>query len=209
MAIVPWDVLIPFIVTCSIIELTPGPNMAYLAVLSASDGRRAGFAAVGGVALGLLTIGAMVALGLAALISSFPIAYQALKWGGVFYLLWLAWDGWHTENETSPGTISKDMNSFKFFKRGLITNLLNPKAAIFYVAILPDFIQASSHVVMQAIILTVVYVAIATAIHTFIVMLAGAARVFFEDQKRSLVIRRVLSLFLVGIAFWFAWDIPS
>ena len=77
--------------------------MAYLAVLSATMGRRAGFAATAGVAFGLLIVGLGAALGLAAVISNSRWLYEALRWGGALYLLWLAWEGWRGEEETSPG----------------------------------------------------------------------------------------------------------
>ncbi|MCB1783495.1 MAG: LysE family translocator [Alphaproteobacteria bacterium] len=198
-------VYLSFILTCMIIESTPGPNMAYLAVLSASNGRRAGFAATLGIALGLLIIGIAAALGVATLISNSNIAYQALRWGGIAYLLWLAWDGWKEEPENSPvktNTPQAHANR-KYFRRGLIVNLLNPKAAVFYVAILPGFIAASSGATVQAVTLTVTYVMVATAIHSVIVTLAGTAQKFLEDQKRRLIARRVLSLALVIIAIWF------
>lgn len=193
-----------FIMTCLIIESTPGPNMAYLAVLSASNGRRAGFAATLGIALGLLMIGIAAALGVAALISNSHLAYQLLRWGGVGYLLWLAWDGWREEPETSPGKTDGPPQHAKFFRRGLIVNLLNPKAAVFYVAILPGFIAASSSAVVQAVTLTVTYVMVATAMHSLIVALAGTAQKFLEDRQRRLIARRILSLALAAIALWFA-----
>ena len=112
--------------TCFVIELTPGPNMAYLAVLSASTGRRAGFAATAGVALGLLIVGLAAALGLAALIASSRPLYEALRWAGVFYLFWLAWEGWRGE-DTSPIEANVIPDDSRFFLRGLVTNLLNPK----------------------------------------------------------------------------------
>lgn len=193
-----------FVMTCLIIESTPGPNMAYLAVLSAGNGRKAGFAATLGIALGLLIIGIAAALGVATLISNSELAYQLLRWGGVGYLLWLAWDGWRVEPETSPGKMDGPAEYAKFFRRGLIVNLLNPKAAVFYVAILPGFITASSSAVMQAVTLTVSYVIVATAMHSLIVALAGTAQKFLEDRKRRLIARRVLSVALAAIALWFA-----
>ena len=90
--IVTFETLLAFILTCLVIELTPGPNMAYLALLSASIGRRAGFAATLGVALGLLIVGLAAALGLAAVIANSRLLYEALRWAGVLYLFWLAWE---------------------------------------------------------------------------------------------------------------------
>lgn len=195
--------LISFIMTCMVIEATPGPNMAYLAVLSASYGRKAGFATTLGIALGLLIIGMMAALGIATLISNSPVAYQTLRWGGAAYLLWLAWDGWGEEPETSPGQADNVTQHTKFFRRGLIINLLNPKAAVFYIAILPGFIASTSSAITQAITLTATYVFIATAIHSLIVLLAGTAQKFMEDRKQRMIVRRILSLALAVIAIWF------
>lgn len=202
------EAYLSFIITCTVIELTPGPNMAYLAVLSASDGRKAGFAATLGIALGLLVVGIAAALGVAALISSSALAYQALRWGGILYLFYLAYDGWRDEEvETSAGKAAHAKpDNAKFFKRGLIVNLLNPKAAVFYVAILPSFILPESALTMQAVILTITYVVIATMIHSAIVMMAGAAQAFMMDARRRLIVRRVLSAALAVIAIWFAWE---
>ncbi len=176
--------------------------MAYLAVLSASVGRRAGFAATLGVALGLLIVGLAAALGLAAAISNSRWLYEMLRWGGALYLLWLAWEGWRGEEETSPGKADAATENSKFFMRGLVTNLLNPKAGIFYIAILPTFVDETRPLVGQTVTLSFIYVAVATLIHGTIVLLADAARPWLEDERRSMIVRRVLSLLLVGIAIW-------
>ncbi len=178
--------------------------MAYLAILSASHGKRAGFAAVIGIAMGLCIVGIAAALGVATAISHSLFMYQLLRWFGISYLLWLAWNGWKEAKETSTGVIKETLPQAKFFKSGLITNLLNPKAFIFYIAILPTFIAAPVHVLGQTITLTLVYVAIATAIHCFIVMLAGSANKIFEKPQEIFILRRILSLMLVAVALWFA-----
>jgi threonine/homoserine/homoserine lactone efflux protein len=198
--------LAAFVLTCLIIELTPGPNMAYLAVLSAGNGRRAGFAATLGIALGLLIVGVGAALGLAALISSSRLLYEGLRWGGVAYLLWLAWDGWRDATETSPARTDGNAIEATVFTRGLITNLLNPKAAVFYVAVLPTFVDAVQPVLGQTVLLSIVYVSVATAIHATIVSLTGTARPFLEDPDRSRIVRRGLSLALGAIAVWFVFS---
>ena len=202
MATVTLGALSAFAVTCLVIELTPGPNMAYLAVLSASKGRRAGFAATLGVTLGLLVVGLAAALGLAALIVNSRMLYQALRWGGVLYLLWLAYEGWRGDEETSPGTATAAASASKYFVHGLVTNLLNPKAGIFYIAVLPTFVTETRPIVGQAVSLSLVYVAIATMVHSIVVLLADAARPWLEDERRSMIVRRALSLLLVGIAVW-------
>lgn len=193
-----------FIFTCLIIELTPGPNMAYLAILSASHGRRAGFAAVLGVALGLGVVGLAAALGIAAAIANSPFAYQALRWLGVIYLLGLAWSGWKEGQETSAGIVEENIPHARFFRNGLITNLLNPKAAIFYIAILPTFIVAPVDILTQTITFTLIYVAIASLVHCAVVMTASYANSIFKETRDILIVRRVLSLLLAAVALWFA-----
>ncbi len=203
------NLLLGFITTCIIIELTPGPNMAYLAIISITEGKKSGFFTTLGIALGLLTIGIAAALGIATLITSSPALYQALRVGGILYLLWLAWDGWKTE-EKDPD-IKQDIytQNIKNFRRGLVTNLLNPKAGLFYIAVLPTFISSSSPIAAQAIGLTCLYVFIATTIHIMIVMLAGTARNFLQDTHKRMIVRRILSALLALIALWFAWSTQS
>ena len=96
MQLVPFETVVAFATTCLVIELTPGPNMGYLALLTATQGRRAGTAAALGVGLGLLAVGLAAALGLTAIISNSYILYELLRWGGVAYLLWLSWEAWQT-----------------------------------------------------------------------------------------------------------------
>jgi threonine/homoserine/homoserine lactone efflux protein len=198
------SLLFPFVITCLIIELTPGPNMGYLAIVSATVGQRAGLATTLGIALGLMIIGIAAALGLAALISNSPLLYQILRWAGVCYLLWLAWEGWRGENDNSPANIN-NADPGKYFIRGLVTNLLNPKAGLFYVAVLPGFVDPSQPVTSQLIILSVLYVVIASAIHFTIVLLASTARKLLDDPEKNKLVRRILSLNLAGIALWFGW----
>ena len=206
MPYISLDTFSAFALTSLAIELTPGPNMAYLAVLSVGHGRRAGIAATLGIALGLLIVGVGAALGLAALISRSNLLYEALRWAGFAYLMWLAWEGWHGATETSPARPQIKEADSAFFKRGLITNLLNPKAAVFYIAVLPRFVEARNPVLGQTVTLSVVYVLIATAIHVTIVLLAGSARPFLEDPDRTRNVRRALSLGLALVAVWFTFS---
>jgi threonine/homoserine/homoserine lactone efflux protein len=193
-----------FALTSLLIELTPGPNMAYLAVVAATQGRREGYAAVAGVALGLAVVGFAAALGLAAAINASPALFQALRWAGVGYLLWLAWDGWRDAadpvDHAPPGS-----SVALYFRRGLVTNLLNPKAAVFYVAVLPTFVDPGGAVMAQTVTLSLVFVGVATVIHGGIVTLAGAARVVLLNDRRRVLVRRELAVALALIAVWFAW----
>lgn len=176
--------------------------MAYLAVVAATEGRRRGFSAVVGVALGLSIVGLLAAFGLTALVAGSAMAYQGLRWLGVGYLLWLAYDGWRgADGVASLAAVSS--SNWRYFKRGLITNLLNPKAAAFYMAVLPTFLGATESP-RETLMFTAVYVVVATGIHAGIVAMAGAARAIFENPTSERILRRVLSIGLAAIAVWFA-----
>jgi len=157
---------------------------------------------VAGVALGLSTYGFAAALGVAAIIENSPFLYQTLRWSGVAYLLWLAWDGWSTADEiTEVGVSDESDHRASAFRRGLITNLLNPKAAVFYVAMLPEFVNVpAGHLVAQTLTLSGIYVAIATAIHALIVLLASSVRGLVARSGHMKIVKRILALALVGVA---------
>lgn len=191
-----------FTLTALAIELTPGPNMAYLALIAASDGRRAGFAAVAGVALGLLGLGALAGFGLSALIAGQPLAYEALRYGGAGYLLWLAFEGWRAAEGEAVEHAALGSRLGLYFRRGLLTNLLNPKAALFFIAVLPSFLPAAAGA-RDVAVLTLIYVAVATVIHAAVVALAGALQPFFADPQRGLWLKRGLALGLAAVAIWF------
>jgi threonine/homoserine/homoserine lactone efflux protein len=192
----------PFLIMALLVELTPGPNMTYLALVSASDGRRAGLATVAGIALGLAIIGMVAAFGVAELIQASVLLYEALRWAGVAFLLYLAWEGWTRGTDVVAGS---SVEHGRYFTRGLVTNLLNPKAGVFYVSVLPTFIDATAPAARQAVILTTLYVAVATLVHLGIVMLAGSLEPLLNDPRRETMARRGLSLMLAGVALWFAW----
>lgn len=203
MLLISVSSLVAFIVASMAIESTPGPNMTYLAVISASKGRHVGFAAVAGVSLGLLMIGLAAALGVSVLVTETVWAYETIRWVGIVYLLWLAYDGWK-EAEGSPVPEAEDHHLFLYFRRGLITNLLNPKAAMFYLTVLPGFANPSYAVTGQVIGLTIIYVVVATVIHIAIVSLAGYARPLMDNDRYGLILRRTLAVLLAMVAVWFA-----
>jgi threonine/homoserine/homoserine lactone efflux protein len=197
--------LLSFATASFLIELTPGPNMSYLAIVAASDGRKAGFATVAGVALGLGIVGFVAALGVAEIVQASPWLYEGLRWAGVAFLLYLAWEGWRSGAEVSMAGNEEG----RYFRRGLVTNLLNPKAAVFYVAVLPTFLNEAKPALPQMLVLSAVYVTIATAVHAGIVGLAGTLENFLNDPKRERVARRVFSVLLGLVAVWFAWSTAS
>jgi threonine/homoserine/homoserine lactone efflux protein len=193
-----------FVLTVLIIELTPGPNMAWLAVLSADRGRRAGFAAVAGIALGLATIGLLATAGLAALVARTPWLFELMRFAGSAFLLYLAFEGWRHAGESSPARTGGPLG--RHFREGLVINLLNPKAGLFYLVVLPEYMRADWPALPQAVSLTLVSVAIATLIHALIVLTASRAAALLTSPDRTIWFRRILSLLLALIAVWLFLD---
>jgi len=200
------DNFLSFLLTCIIIELTPGPNMAYLTALSSAHGKKAGFSMVAGIAAGLFMIGLIAAFGAATLVVESPTLYHSLRWAGVFYLVWLAWDNWRATDRLSALTVNFDMRSFR---RGFITNILNPKAMMFYVTVFPAFIDTGRPILGQFIFMTVIYVSIATFIHGVIAILGDLAGFYLRNPRAMKIMRYVFSLLLLGIAVWFALSTGS
>jgi threonine/homoserine/homoserine lactone efflux protein len=199
--------LLAFALTCAIIEITPGPNMGYLAALTLARGWLVGMAAVAGVALGLAIYGVAAALGLAALFERSTLLYEVLRWAGIAYLGWLAWEAWSEPDDIAPDAAGgHDVALRTAFRRGLMTNLLNPKAGIFYVAVVPTFVTATDRVLVQTLVLSGIFVLIATAIHSSIVLLASGLHDYLADPAWRRPVRRVLALALAAIAIWFAFS---
>lgn len=176
--------------------------MAWLALTSASEGKRSGFAAVAGIALGLAILAAASAVGLAALATRSPALFSLLRYAGVAYLLWLAWKTWAGQEEAIADGISKNALG-AWFRHGLLLNVLNPKAAVFFITVLPAYITQNAPVAPQTALLSASYVAIATFVHLVIVTLAAQAHGWISAGNRARIVRRVFAFLLAGIAIWF------
>ena len=203
----PFDpsILIPFLLAVSFVELTPGPNMGYLAALSASEGRAAGFKAVLGVTLGLAVYMIAAVIGVAEVIARLPIVYSVLRWAGVLFLFYLAWEAWNDASESSPGNTQESFAAP--FWRGFLANVLNPKAAIFYISLLPGFISpAHGSFRAQAFTLGTLHILVSVVIHSAIVISAAKVGALVADGGRSNILRKSMAV-LIGIsAVWLAWE---
>ena len=202
-----WCNVLEFILTVLLLELTPGPNMAYLATLALDRGRRAGLLATAGAAAGLSVHAVVAALGLGVLINRAPLIYDLLRWAGVAYLLYLAWETWHSRTAERPEMRTVAPSSL--FLRGFLSNVLNPKSVLFFVSVVPGFIQyasSESGLLFQAARLGAIYVAIATVIHASIVLLASQLRPLLIARAHEKTIRRILAFALVLVAAWLVWS---
>jgi threonine/homoserine/homoserine lactone efflux protein len=196
--------MLSFLLACIIVELTPGPNMAYLAIISATQGRRAGFSLVAGISTGLLVIGIISLSGAAAIVHQSPVIYQLLRWAGVFYMFWLAWENWRQKDFSAARNEGADMD-LRHFRRGFITNILNPKAVLFYMTIFPAFTDPEKPIFYQSAFMIFIYISAATFVHGSIALLGGASRHYLSDSRKMNLVRRVLAFSLFLVAIWFAW----
>lgn len=187
-----------FLLAAVVMEITPGPNMTWLALLAAREGRAAGMMAVAGIACGLTLLALVAATGAAALITAWPPLYEALRWGGVMFLLYLAFEAW--VGETDGTAIPND----RHFRRGLLVNLLNPKAAAVFIVMIPSFAGPAPASTGALIAMNAIYLVIATAAHTLIVLFAASFQKALADPRRELVVRRIFAVMLAAIAVWFA-----
>lgn len=192
-----------FIIASILIELTPGPNMTWLAVLGAARGRKTALAAVAGVGLGLSIAGAIAAVGMTAVLTQWPILFQALRWIGTGYLLYLAWNAWQDADD--PETAAQS-GARQAFQQGLFSNILNPKAYLFYAAMLPQFVSGAMTVATEIAMLTAIYVAIATLIHAGIAILSGSLAAFLKTSPKAVTIRKFLAVLIAVAAVWFFYS---
>lgn len=185
--------------------LTPGPNMAYLVSRTLSQGRIAGMISLAGVALGFVVYLLASALGLAALFKAVPMAYDIVRIAGALYLGYLAW------NLLKPGGVSpfetRDLpphSPRRLFSMGLLTNLLNPKIALMYSALIPQFIDPAAGATLQQFLqLGLVQIAIAVTVNGLIVLAAARVSWFLRGRPRALRAQRWVS---GGVLGGFAMD---
>jgi threonine/homoserine/homoserine lactone efflux protein len=190
-----------FLAAATLIELTPGPNMTWLALLGATRGRAPALASVAGIALGLAISGAVAAIGMAAVLATQAWLFQALRIAGAAYLLYLAYDAWRASAKDPVDIADQPMS--RFFGQGLVANIVNPKAYLFYAAVLPQFVDGTRAIGPQLWALTAAYVAIATAIHAAIAVLAGTLNAYLRKPAWRIVAGRVFAGLLVAVAAWF------
>src|SRR5213595_2266829 len=160
--------------------LTPGPNMIYLISRSITQGRTAGLISLGGVALGFVFYMLCAAFGITALLFAVPYAYDALRLAGAAYLLWLAWQALRP-NGRSPFQVKKLAvdGPRKLLAMGFVTDLLNPKIAMLYLALLPQFIDpAVDGVLTQSLALGAVQIVISVSVNAMIALAAGSIALF-------------------------------
>ncbi|GAA4490162.1 LysE family translocator [Gluconacetobacter tumulicola] len=200
--ILPVTHLAAFALVALGMALTPGPNMIYLISRSICQGPRAGLVSLGGVALGFVFYMLCAAFGITALVMAVPYAYDALRLGGAVYLLYLAWQAIRPGGR-SPFQVRKlaaDGNR-RLFLMGFMTNLLNPKIAVMYLSLLPQFAVPGTSMLAQILILGTMQIVISVLVNAVIALSAGNMAKFLESNPRFAMAQRwVMATVLGGLA---------
>lgn len=189
--------------------LTPGPNMIYLVSRSITQGRRAGMVSLGGVALGFMAYLLAANLGLSVVFLAVPALYVAVKLAGALYLVHLAWNALKPSGVSvfAPQDVPHD-SPRKLLTMGLMTNLLNPKIAIMYLSLIPQFVDPEAgHVLLQGFVLGSIQIAVSLAVNLTIVLAAGAIAAFLSSRPSWLKVQRyVMGTVLGALALSLAAD---
>ena len=189
--------------------LTPGPNMIYLISRSITQGSAAGIVSLGGVALGFVFYMLCAAFGITALLFAVPFAYDALRFAGAAYLLWMAWQAIRPGGR-SPFQVKKLAvdSPRKLFAMGFFTNLLNPKIAMLYLALLPQFVDpAHGSVLLQSIVFGTIQIVISVSVNAMIALAAGSIALFLAQRPTWMLLQRYLmGTVLAGLAVRMAFE---
>ncbi len=201
--------LLAFALVAFLMVLSPGPNMIYLVSRSICQGRVAGLISLSGVATGFVFYMLCTAFGITALLFAIPLAYDALRIAGALYLLYLAWNALKPSGR-SPFQVRElpKESPHKLFLMGLFTNLLNPKVAMMYLALLPQFIHPGhGSIFLQSVMLGSEQIVIGTAMNGVILLAAGTIAPFLTSHPRFILLQRwLMGGVLIGLAARLAFE---
>ncbi|MBP1167943.1 MAG: LysE family translocator [Chryseobacterium culicis] len=206
---IPFHELIFFILAALILVISPGPNMIYLISKSITQGKKSGFISLAGVVCGFLFHIIMVSFGLTAVLLAVPFAYTVLKAAGTLYLLYLAYQAIkpNGRNIFDVDKSSSHDSPKKLFTIGFLTNVLNPKVAVFYLSFFPQFIKPEyGSVFTQSLELGVIQVLISFSINFIIVLTAARVSLFFSNNPVWIKVQKwfmasVLTYLAIKMAF--------
>jgi len=168
--------LLVFCSTAFVIIITPGPNQIYIATRSASQERKAGLMSVLGVSFGTLIHVLAASIGLSALLVSSAPAFNIVKYLGAAYLIYLGLRTWLTDTDGQQVESAKPAGMARICFQGMLTNVLNPKTALFFLAFLPQFVDtAHGHIVGQMMFLGVILISIGVVVDSTVALMADSA----------------------------------
>ena len=169
-----WSTIALFLLASLGLLLIPGPAVLYIVTRSASQGKRAGLASVGGIELASLTHSVAAAFGLSALLLTSALAFSVVKYLGAAYLIFLGIRTLLARSEGQQTSVPTPKSASQLFSQGFLVNLLNPKTALWFYAFLPQFVNpARGAVVGQILILGIVFVLLATCTDSLYALLGS------------------------------------
>lgn len=173
--------MIVFVAAMLLLNITPGPDMLYVIARSAGQGRAAGIASALGIGAGCFFHIFAVAFGLAELLRTVPVAYQAIRYAGAAYLVYLGIRTLLSKSEDAPSVAPAGLS--RIFWQGVITNVLNPKVALFFLAFLPQFLDPHASLFRQTVLLGLLFDASGTIVN-IVVALAASTEVQERTSKK-------------------------
>lgn len=184
-----------FLFTSLIVVLAPGTGVIYTLGVALARGQRASVAAAFGCTLGIVPHMMAAILGVAALLHASALAFQAVKYAGVAYLLWLAWQTWRDRGALAIEAREDLRPLSRIAITGTLVNILNPKLSIFFLAFLPQFIEAqATQPLAQMLELSAVFMAMTFAVFVLYGAAASAVRSRFLASPRAMAwMRRVFA----------------
>jgi threonine/homoserine/homoserine lactone efflux protein len=191
-----------FALAVLLVELAPGPNMAWIVTLTLSEGRRAGLGAISGIALGLAANAALSVVAASLILAQGPALTQVVSLLAAAMMAWLAWEAWRDTGTSSTVTTPRN-GSHRHAMAGFVINLINPKAALFLITVMPQFVPSGQPNLLQGMTLASINVTIATAVHLALVLGAGRVRGVLMAEARARIVRRGLALVMLGVGLWF------
>jgi threonine/homoserine/homoserine lactone efflux protein len=172
-----------FCVACVALAATPGPNMLFLVTRTLAQGRGAGFVSLAGTSTGFAIHAVAAALGLSALLAAVPVAYEIVRFAGAIYLAWLAVVTWRASGANAASAPARRAEAGQMYRQGLVTSVLNPKLAVFQLALFPQFIDPSrGSVLVQGLVLALTQFVIVVAGDSVCVFAATGARSWFSRR---------------------------
>ncbi|MFA8438502.1 LysE family translocator [Pueribacillus sp. YX66] len=199
--------LLAFLTTAIILTLMPGPDILFVTAQSISQHRRAGIITALGLCTGLIVHISAAAFGVSAIIYQSTTAFMIIKLAGAIYLLFLAWQSFRSRHETYAIQKQKPLEHWSLYKKGIIMNVLNPKVSLFFLALLPQFVnEASANVSLQMIFLGIVFIVQALLVFTIVSFLAEKighllAKHSTLSKKLNIIQSVLFTLIAMQIAF--------
>src|SRR5262245_17806428 len=181
-----------FFTAALILALTPGPGIFYVLTRSINGGRRAGIASALGTAVGGFSHVLAAALGLSAVIATSALAFSIVKWLGAAYLIYLGIRTLLSGDDNLPAGVAQPSGMRRTFLQGIMTEVLNPKTALFFLAFIPQFIDSRGWIVGQFVLLGCISVLLNTSVDFVVAALAGPIG---QRLQESIRLRRGQRLF--------------